>query len=752
MRSTAILAVLVLAISTQAAFGQSAQCPTPRQVVFINKGVNDNPKEVQDAVRMPNTMVLLEANVDIIFSNMTVVGPDGQVGTFDPGAPFIVFGRCVTLASYEPQTIISSPAPPGDGRPPPVPGSGRTPHSIGPRLQYLLDEGPERQMRGDTAAFIEMNCAGDPARPDSGDGAKVLGIRVFGPNFNDHHTSEKGINIRGCHDVEIANTELGGWGGAAVTVDDHDHIPDIPDQEPKDIFVRIHDNYIHHNQYSNLNGHHLGYGIDVQVGAWAVISQNVFDFNKHSITASGQSGGYLAMHNLILKGGGFVNSFGERNIHVVDVHGTKNCLFDDVEATGTNGAVLGGLLGGLVGGPFGAIVGAIVGGLVGGSDAVHHLFNCGDAGFSFDIVGNTFQYNKTTDIKIRGKPKGRALISDNIFARSSQDDAINLFETDNVTLSLNQFNDDTFGRYGVCDVDGDGLDDLVLMTGVSWWFSSAGQFPWSFLRADTSVPKDVQLGDFDGDGRCDVLKDEKGDGTWMISSGATAGFKLFGNFLAPLNEVRFGRFDPASPDFNRGIRPPTHAFWRNAEGFWFVTPISQPNQWTLVNSSSFPLSDLRFGSFTGDGVTDVLAIEEGHWAISHAAREIWRNLNPTLSDPVKESNIFIANMDADDNVDDVLRLDVVLELPGGFSGTATGRATWQRSLNGAAPWSQWKKYAFTGDISHPEDYVWPVVGFVGQFRGAPGASTLTIDPNRIGHFFSPAQGSDREEWDSLFAY
>src|SRR5271166_1199540 len=46
--------------------------------------------------------------------------------------------------------------------------------------------------------------------------------------------------------------------------------------------------------------------------------------------------------------------------------------------------------------------------------------------------------------------------------------------------------------------EGDGIDDLVLMTGVSWWFSSGGQYSWSYLKADLATLNSVQFGDFDG--------------------------------------------------------------------------------------------------------------------------------------------------------------------------------------------------------------------------------------------------------------
>jgi hypothetical protein len=166
------------------------------------------------------------------------------------------------------------------------------------------------------------------------------------------------------------------------------------------------------------------------------------------------------------------------------------------------------------------------------------------------------------------------------------------------------------------------------------------------------------------------------------------------------------------------------------------------------------MSELRFGDFTGDSVTDVLAVENGHWAISESAISQWRTLNQTLSDPVRNKNIFIANMDADDNIDDVLRLDREV-ISGGQQGVPTdselARLTWRRSKNGTATWALWKSYPFMYPVDNP-DYVPPSFGFVGRFGTAPGGGAMVIDASRIGHFFSPAQGAQGAEWLSLFPY
>jgi len=204
------------------------------------------------------------------------------------------------------------------------------------------------------------------------------------------------------------------------------------------------------------------------LGGWAKIYQNIFDFNRHSVTSGGNAGGYFAERNLVLKGGGYHNgtfldiSY-EKYIHVFDAHGNDNC------------------------------------GIAGHPDTA---WNCGDAGRTFLISENTFQYKKTTDIKFRGQPKNLATISRNIFARSDKDAAIDLYR-DCCTVKVwgnNQYDVDTFGQYAVGDFDDDGVDDLFLATGVTWWLSSAGQFPWSFLRRDDAAPKNLRFGYFDDEG------------------------------------------------------------------------------------------------------------------------------------------------------------------------------------------------------------------------------------------------------------
>jgi hypothetical protein len=142
------------------------------------------------------------------------------------------------------------------------------------------------------------------------------------------------------------------------------------------------------------------------------------------------------------------------------------------------------------------------------------------------------------------------------------------------------------------------------------------------------------------------------------------------------------------------------------------------------------MSELRFGDFTGDGVTDVLAVNGGRWAISESARAPWRRLNPHHGDAVKSLHIADLN---NNNIDDLIRLEAI-----GGSGAGYGAAilTWWVSDDGRGRWRKLKSYsfqeAFAGRLPR-------IFGLAGRFGAAPGGGVLVGDFKRIGHFFSEAE-------------
>ena len=698
--------------------GRSAQRFCPKDplpnVVEIREADPDRDRQHHDKMRdlliksaaTPNTTILLGPNVVLDFTTAALP---------------VVFRACVTLTSttvFRPDTATTrasigtlaggargTAALPGGTRAsragpagiPAVPEPARTPHSGGPLLRF----GPHRSDA--EKVFLAIHCGSE-----TNDHVRLSGLRIHGPSFGQQSTDEIGIQIFRCLDVEVSNMEIAGWGGKGI------HVVDDPEQGAGQVApenrpgerigrpdqIRIFRNYIHHNQRPRgiTDNHTAGYGVDVDHGAWAQVHENLFDFNRHAIAAAGDTGGYEAFRNLVLKGGGVhFNTGFTTHTHQFDIHGS-----------GGNG--------------FG-----------------------GQAGVQFWFAHNAFQYLAGPAIEIRGRPHLRISIRDNVFAHEgleadSGDDAIHLHDRDDrdvIDLGPNNaINFDSYGQYGVCDFDGDWVDDLFLATGQTWWFSSFGEFPWSYLSARTERLNQVRLGYFDDDLRCDVLTQNGAD--WVIASGGSAAWRSIGRFGAPLDEVAFGRFDPRIRDHRPGAtRRTTHAFRRIPNGEWLVTPLSTP-AWEHAQSSSFPLRDLRFGDFTGDGVTDVLAVQGGRWSISESARGSWRILNRSLSDDVR--TLYVADLNHN-NIDDLIRLEV-RRVP------AKETFTWFVSEDGRGPWRQLKSY--TPAFASGND----PVAFAGRFGAAPGGGLLLIDRARLGHFFSEAERKTgaSPDWTSLFAY
>ena len=189
-------------------------------------------------------------------------------------------------------------------------GPARTPRTLGPALRY-----GRHRSDSDDVVFFENRCFEGVLN----EGTRISGFRLFGPSFGQQETGEVGIAITRCADVEIFNMEIAGWGGAGIKINDDRDRSGFGDRILGPQQVRIHDNYLHNNQQptdcsiaGNVGSavgvtdcHAGGYGVDVGHGAWAQISGNVFDANRHSIAAAGDVGGYLAENNLILKGGGY---------------------------------------------------------------------------------------------------------------------------------------------------------------------------------------------------------------------------------------------------------------------------------------------------------------------------------------------------------------------------------------------------------------------------------------------------------------
>ena len=542
--------------------------------------------------------------------------------------------------------------------------------------------------------LIYSSAHGTPLFEILGDNVSMSGFRLGGPHWgssegNDH--LEQGIRINGATNIDIFNMELYGWGGQAIYIKDADG----EDRQTNFSAIRIYNNFFHHNQHVGRDG----YGIEVKHGGKATVERNVFDFNRHALASGSEPGtGYLARFNLVLKGGGYHDTYliYSYYTHQFDVHGNRACdvsLWFDYDQ------------------------------------------GCGNAGEAFEFLNNAFQYTAGNAIKVRGIPSVSPKVYNNVFAHGNlYNDAVvqnGLVkrETGNTISYLgNRINIQTYGKYGVCDFDGDGTDDLFLPTGVSWWYSSGGRMHWSPLRTgDTELLSQLRLGDFDGDGRCDVLR-VQGSQLQISKRGVSNWTTLPGSYPYTIDQLAVGFFI--------GNDRASEIFVREGSGQWlaisFFTKDSagNPSRVYLQNSQA-ALSALRFGDFDGNGVTDVLRASSGNWNVSWDARQPWAVLNSAHTSNVQ--SLLIGNVDGYPG-DDVVRY-----LPSYDPTTSNDTGGTYEISSGGRGSTRLTKVAWP-----------PGVAFIGQFdRGTAAADLLIVDGSRMGHIFRPGSGVTAH---SLYAY
>jgi hypothetical protein len=397
---------------------------------------------------------------------------------------------------------------------------------VAPGVQILGDRistrtGPRLFTNTFPRVLLQVGADGAPS-----DGVRISGIRLDGGESYDPFSAvgkedADGIAITASQNVEIDRNEIFRWRGSAVSVHDGNNAndPNFIGRINRDNAntVRIHDNYIHHNQHPSADdcahavidggGHSAGYGVEVADGAFALIERNVFDWNRHSIAGDGKAGtGYFAFRNLILKNGGV--HF--RCLSEAD-WGMALALFVSGDPLGAAGFVISQAL---------------------TTDSIYHTHaldmhavndcspgdhNCGPAGEFMDIEFNTILYTAGNGIHLRGTPtsKDGMVVKNNVFAHADRLGGIfggalspgaMVQNESGLHDSNNIFGLDTFSDRKSCDFDGDGEADPMIATGAGLWYSSSmldGR--WVFLAQSPARLDEVTFDDIDDDGRCDVL-------------------------------------------------------------------------------------------------------------------------------------------------------------------------------------------------------------------------------------------------------
>lgn len=438
-------------------------------------------------------------------------------------------------------------------------------------------------------------------------------------------------------------------------------------------------NFIHHNAEQSA-----GYGVNVARGGGSTILGNTFVYNRHAI-AGNQSypiQQYSASNNLVLSDAPNYDGNYEQDF---DMHGLGDTPRDGYGQW---------------------------------------------AGYYVEIAWNTFLGGNRENFELRGEPCHEPDSFHNNVSQHSTDGPIyefdyggNLTNTE-LTITGNEWSaPNPANLLGVGDFDGDGVQDLFLATGSTWFYSPAATTEWRYLSGEhTGTLPSLLLGDFDGDGRTDVAMIN--GNSLIVSWGGISDWQVLNTLPAGATIA-----DLAVGDFNGD----GHADILYTTGtYWYVSSAGS-GPFNYVNKSSFRVPNLRFGHFSICGSnkeTDVFGIVSGKWQVTCGAVGDWQALPVSLTTSL--SNLYIADFDGDGNA------DIAQFYSNAYEGNYFTSLTWRFSYGATQGWISHTLVptnscpAFgSPELGTPLDPTLVVAG-VGSFDANPGADLLLWGSNSTG--------------------
>lgn len=323
--------------------------------------------------------------------------------------------------------------------------------------------------------------------------------------------------------------------------------------------------------------------------------------------------------------------------------------------------------------------------------------HCGGiAGYYMEIGRNTFLGGNRINFRLRGTPLNQVEFHDNVLVGSQGDVIENSGAASRLVLSNNQFNaTNPTKRLGVGDFDGDGREDLLLATGAAWYYASAGNAEWRFINAQTDSSNSLRFGDFDNDGRTDVFAQH--GSKWDVSWGGISKWETINSSGPLLQDFTIG-------DFVGDRR--ADVFYADGQT-WYISD-GGVGPFTAINTSSFRLAALRFGDFNADGKMDVFSVVSGNWMVSYSGTSAWTYLRSKLTDSV--SSLTVADFNGDGRAD-LATISLI--------GSTT--LAWKVSYSGVGGWVTLRTDGFPT----------PSIAAIGRFDGNRSADMLRWNGNYL---------------------
>lgn len=227
---------------------------------------------------------------------------------------------------------------------------------------------------------------------------------------------------------------------------------------------------------------------------------------------------------------------------------------------------------------------------------------------------------------------------------------------------------------GIIDFDGNGKSDIFKTKGKDWYVSYDGTSPWQKINNSNVQIKDMRFGDFDGDKKTDIFTIDPKTNEWKLSKGGTGSWERINSSIHPLSKLRVGDFNGDGKTDVFGCELSNTKFrvqFGGNAGEWtdFGRPL-YPLTFSKM-SKTFPVDQLRFGDFNGDGKTDVFSYYEKFWWVSWGGKTIWEKLrNDQIRYPIAQ--LLFGNFDQGSKSTDILYLS---------------NTSWNYSFNGKTAWN-----------------------------------------------------------------
>ncbi len=494
-----------------------------------------------------------------------------------------------------------------------------------------------------------------------GNNARITGINLRGPdiiqdddplyytdrcpNGEDYqgNSSQSGINIETYTTAEIDNCELYGWPFAAIRV-----------IWSGDTFQQ----YIHHNKIYRNSKCGMAYGVGLNGPTNTIIENNIFYYNKHSISGDGYiSQNYSAYYNLIL------NRSREVMAQAFDMHG----YFEKLN---------------------------------------QGHFNYG--GNSINIENNTFVADFPA-IKIRGEQKGITTIKNNNFKEPNDSCQSILHMLKGTKYYTDSSGEIVAGLIPVPSCPSDFLgtkfilenNNFNLQNMMVWKTSWGGKSQWQPLSHAIIDINKLGFGDFDGDGKTDIFFNY--DGYWHIAySGNTPIRKLIQSSLTA-QYFAYKDFD------GDGLADLLFASGEHIYIAYKIKWEARLSAFTalytnkVIENCALSLSELRFGDFDGDGKCDIICRDSDNGflkvAYSVGRGEMFEDFELINYTSIDISNLVVHDYNNDGKCDFLYHDATYQKINVGYSnGRGNSISNWTPVLFGTSiPIQNLAFYDFNGD-------------------------------------------------------